>query len=176
MDGSMIYKAREFALKAHGDQEHGCLSIKDHLIAVTNKIINEYHCTPIDIPFTLEQAITVGWLHDTMEDTYVEYKDIEEEFGRVIAAAVNSVTDGAGKNRTERHLNTYWRTRQNSLGLFVKLADRWHNQKRSLENKERFDAMYAREYTYFKFALYSPGWLGEFWAQLDEQYEQLKNV
>lgn len=173
---SLIESAREFALKAHGDQEHGCLSIKDHLLAVTEKIAAEYHNTPIDNPFTIEQAVAVGWLHDTMEDTYVEYNDIRNAFGILIADAVNAVTDGAGKNRTERHLNTYWRTRKNTLATFVKLADRWHNQKRSLENKERFASMYAREYTYFKFALYEPGYLGNFWAELDQQYEQLKKI
>lgn len=176
MDGAAIYKARSFALKAHGDQEHGCLTMEDHLTAVTNKIIYEYYKTPIDNPFTIETAIAVGWLHDTLEDTAVTYNQIRDNFGIIIADAVAAVTDGAGKNRTERHLNTYWRTRKSSLATFVKLSDRWHNQKRSLENKERFASMYAREYTYFKFALYEPGYLGNFWAQLDEQYELLKKL
>lgn len=176
MNGSLIYKARTFALEAHGDQEHGCLTMEDHLTAVTNKIIFEYYKTNFTPSFTEEDAIAVGWLHDTIEDTDVTYDLLKEEFGEYIADNVLAVTDGVGKNRTERHLNTYYRTRKSPLSVFVKMSDRWHNQKRSLENKERFASMYAKEYLYFKFALYEPGMYDSFWKQLDEQYEQLKKV
>lgn len=175
-DPKAIYKARKFALEAHGNQEHGCLTMEDHLNAVTNKIFYEYYRTNRTPEFSVEDALSVGWLHDTIEDTNVSYKDLVDNFGLLIADGVQGVTDSEGKNRTERHLNTYHRTRKNALSTFVKLADRWHNQKRSLENKERFASMYAKEYLYFKFALYEPGMYDSFWQQLDEQYAELKKI
>ena len=54
------------------------------------------------------------------------------------------------------------------------MSDRWHNQKRSIERNERFAKMYADEYIYFKFALYTPGHADKLWEELDAQYEKLK--
>ena len=98
------------------------------------------------------------------------------EFGQGVAEIVSDVTDGAGKNRLERHLNTYYRTRMNDLSILVKMCDRWHNQQRSTERAERFMEMYHREYLYFKFALYQPNFYEDFWAELDEQYAKMDAI
>jgi hypothetical protein len=36
--------------------------------------------------------------------------------------------------------------------------------------------MYAREFLYFKFALYNPGQFVELWRELDDQYKQLEDL
>jgi (p)ppGpp synthase/HD superfamily hydrolase len=165
--------AKEFALRVHSNQRHGCLSMEDHLTAVTDKIREEYIANEHDCTFSLDEAVTVGWLHDTIEDTPVTYEDIYDTFGYGIAEYVYAVTDGKGSTRTERHLNTYYRTRRHNVSIFVKMADRWHNHSRSIANKEiKFAKDYASEYLYFKFALYNDRY-HSFWKQLDEQYEQL---
>jgi (p)ppGpp synthase/HD superfamily hydrolase len=170
---SIIDKAKEFALRVHSNQRHGCLSMEDHLTAVTDKIRDEYIANEHDCTFSLDEAVTVGWLHDTIEDTSVTYDDIYDTFGGGIAEYVGALTDGEGSTRTERHLNTYYRTRRYNICIFVKMADRWHNHFRTIANKEvRFAKDYASEYLYFKFALYNNRY-HFFWKQLDEQYEQL---
>jgi (p)ppGpp synthase/HD superfamily hydrolase len=170
---NIIDKAKEFALRVHSNQRHGCLSMEDHLTAVTDKIREEYIANENDCTFSLDDAVTVGWLHDTIEDTSVTCEDIYDTFGFDIAEFVDAVTDGKGSTRTERHLNTYYRTRRYNTSIFVKMADRWHNHSRTIANKEvRFAKDYASEYLYFKFALYNDRY-HSFWKQLDEQYEQL---
>jgi (p)ppGpp synthase/HD superfamily hydrolase len=147
--------------------------MEDHLTAVTDKIREEYIANENDCTFSLDDAVTVGWLHDTIEDTSVTCEDIYDTFGFDIAEFVDAVTDGKGSTRTERHLNTYYRTRRYNTSIFVKMADRWHNHSRTIANKEvRFAKDYASEYLYFKFALYNDRY-HSFWKQLDEQYEQL---
>jgi (p)ppGpp synthase/HD superfamily hydrolase len=173
----LIERAKLFALNAHKDQTHGSVPITVHLEAVTNKATEEitkyfdgYFDGIIDV------VIAAAWLHDTVEDTDTDISTIEKEFGIDVAEIVWDVTDGPGENRLQRHLNTYHRTRQNDLSIFVKMCDRWHNQKRSTENAERFMEMYHREYLYFKFALYTPGVFDDFWEQLDRQYEVMDAI
>ena len=172
----MVKEAKEFALVAHGNQMHGCLKMSDHLTTVTNKIEKEFPL--IELPlFDIEYALAVGWLHDVLEDTDTSYSDIEDKFNSAVAKAVLAVTDGDGNTRTERHLNTYYRTRENQIAIFVKMADRWHNHQRSIDNNEiRFAKDYASEYLYFKFALYSPGTYDSFWSQLDKQAAKLNEM
>jgi hypothetical protein len=171
----LIGVAKAYALEKHGKQTHGSLSISDHLHMVTARIESEYtRCFPTqDIPLvTLLQA---GWLHDVLEDTDATEQEILDIFGSDVTNIVVAVTDGPGKTRMERHLNTYYRTRRSKGGVFVKMSDRWHNQHRSLVNKElRFAKDYANEYDYFKFALYEFPVFSPFWKQLDQQAEALK--
>jgi (p)ppGpp synthase/HD superfamily hydrolase len=85
---SIIDKAKEFALRVHSNQRHGSLSIEDHLTAVTDKIREEYIANEHHCFFSLDEAITVGWLHDTIEDTSVTYEDIYDTFDDGIADAL----------------------------------------------------------------------------------------
>ncbi len=173
----IVDKAKEFALNAHKDQVHGCLTMADHLTAVTDKIKEQYTYDLIFPEFSLNEALAVGWLHDVIEDTNMTYFDIENNFGRFIAERVYAVTDGPGKTRTERHMNTYYRTRKYDISTFVKLADRWHNHQRTIENSEiKYAKVYASEYLYFKFALYRPSNYDSFWSQLDEQAKLLEEM
>lgn len=178
---NIVDKAREFALKAHGDQNHGSLKIADHLKAVTDKIDSEFSAykdmTSAYNILALDELLAIGWLHDVLEDTDVAYATLSETFGPNIAYSVYRLTDKEGKNRKERHLNTYYLIRSDWMATFVKLADRWHNQQRSIDNGERFVKMYHREYEYFKFALWSPAyWTDNFWKQLDAQYEKMDDI
>lgn len=170
----IVEKAKSFALRFHGNQTHGSLNISDHLKAVTDKLAQVLE--QIGEQRYSDQIIAAGWLHDVIEDTSVIYDDIEGIFGVFVASIVMAVTDSDGKNRKERHINTYWRTRETHFATIVKMCDRWHNQKRSIELNEKFAKMYADEYTYFKFALYRPGMADALWSELDEQYEVLKSV
>lgn len=174
----LIERAKEFALNAHKDQMHGSVPITVHLEAVSAKATEEAinYFDPVYDEKDIENIIASAWLHDVAEDTSITLNDIEKEFGFDVAYIVLGVTDGPGKNRLERHLNTYWRTRRNPSAVFVKMCDRWHNQKRSTEKAERYMEMYHREYLYFKFALYECGIYDYFWDQLDLQYETMDEI
>lgn len=175
---NLIERAKEFALEAHKGQMHGSVPIRVHLEAVSAKAEKEAakYYNNAYLEDKVDRVIAAAWLHDVIEDTDKTAFDILEEFGIEIAYIVHAVTDGKGSNRLERHLNTYYRTRQNSDAIFIKLCDRWHNQKRSTEKAERFMEMYHREYLYFKFALYEPGMFDDFWAELDEQYKTMDEI
>lgn len=174
----LVERAKAFALKAHGEQQHGSVPISQHLEAVAGKAEEEVfkYFDAVKNKDTIETILAAAWLHDTLEDTTVTYGEIHKEFGTNVAEVVYDVTDGSGKNRLERHLNTYYRTRENYPAIFVKMCDRWHNQKRSTEKAERFMEMYHREYLYFKFALYIPGMYADFWKELDAQYEAMDKI
>ena len=124
----------------------------------------------------VDEIIAAGWLHDVIEDTPVNHNELNAIFGSFIGDMVQAVTDGEGANRMERHLNTYWRTRVKSYATLVKMCDRWHNHQRSIDNNESFVTMYAKEYTYFKFALYVPGMADVLWGELDSQYQKMIEI
>lgn len=118
-----------------------------------------------------EDEIMAAYLHDVIEDTDATHEDIVLLFGEVIADIVSRLTDKKGKNRLDRHLNTYFILRRSTQATKVKLADRISNMERSIGNS--FAKVYMKEYTAFKFALYDGNHL-DMWAKLDRLYEQLK--
>ena len=171
---NIVEKAKDFALRYHGDQDHGCVKIVDHLTAVTDKL--KQVLGEIGQEKYVDEIIAAGWLHDVIEDTPVNHNELNAIFGSFIGDMVQAVTDGEGANRMERHLNTYWRTRVKSYATLVKMCDRWHNHQRSIDNNESFVTMYAKEYTYFKFALYVPGMADVLWGELDSQYQKMIEI
>ena len=118
-----------------------------------------------------EAEVCAAYLHDSIEDTTATYEEIVLLFGEEIADIVSRVTDKPGKNRLERHLNTYFILRRNPSAVKVKLADRISNMSRSIGLE--FARMYKKEYVAFKFALYD-GLNKEMWAELDSIYEKMK--
>lgn len=73
-------------------------------------------------------AITVALLHDTIEDTTVDFDDIEAEFGTLVAECVAALTknksmreDAREEEYDQRLSRADWRAR------LVKLADTYDN-------------------------------------------------
>lgn len=167
-------KAQMFAMEKHGNQPHGCLTIADHILDVANNVYKHYDSNinfmPVDV------VVEAAFLHDVVEDTDTSLDEIEKIFGWDIANLVSLVTDKNGKNRLERHLNTYHLIRSNADATLIKLCDRRHNHERSLKNSEVYTSMYKSEYLYFKFALYLPDEFTQLWSELDAQYEQMKGI
>jgi (p)ppGpp synthase/HD superfamily hydrolase len=166
--------ASVYALERHGKQAHGCLQIDDHLRDVVATVRRHYdpHVNISELGVVTEAA----WLHDVVEDTNVTSDEIEELFGDRIGELVELLTDKEGKNRVERHLRTYPMIRRDPDAILIKLADRRHNQARSIEYGERWALMYYREFLYFKFALYNPGQFMLLWRELDDQYKELEKL
>ena len=167
----MIEKAREFALKMHGDQDHGCLKIGAHLEDVATHVAKHYDDKVNLAP--KDDIVAAAWLHDVLEDTEAQFEQIEDSFGLFTANIVWLVTDQVGKNRVDRHLKTYHYIRADLDATLVKLCDRRHNQERSIKHGEHWMAMYKSEYLYFKFALWQPNQFVALWDELDSQFEEM---
>lgn len=160
-----MLNARAFAEEAHGDQKYNNLPYtEEHLDKVVDEILN----------FTSDPVyIAVGYLHDVLEDTNLEYDDVADQFGFTIADAVFDLTDGDGETRFERQLFTYARCRDNAISRLVKLCDRTVNMRASFKTKHAFT--YVNEYERFKGSLLVIDCNRCQWIELDRLYNELKN-
>lgn len=172
--------AKRLALVNHGEQEHGCLSISEHLADVAKHVKKHAKGMPYR-----NEIVAAAWLHDVIEDTDMTIEDLESYFCDAgfdpddywhVTKIVDAVTDEPGSSRKERHLNTYWKIREDASATLVKLCDRRHNQSRSIKHGEIYAAMYAKEYDYFKFALWNPSDYQDLWAELDEQNRKMREM
>ena len=123
--------AIDFAKKAHtGQKRKSGEPYIVHPIAVAATLID----WDMDI-----DTILAGVLHDTVEDTDVELKDIENLFGRDVAFLVDGVTKVSQARAGMRDLNSYLPQTKDNLSklliaigqdvrvIIIKLADRLHN-------------------------------------------------
>jgi (p)ppGpp synthase/HD superfamily hydrolase len=157
----MLPKARELAVKAH-TLLYGELPYVTHLDDVYNVLV--------EFNITNKNTLIAAYLHDIIEDTKYTYKDIWFMFNRTIADIVWAVTDKHGKNRAERHRNTYPELAYDINAISLKLADRISNVRRSI-GKDIYK-MYKKEYAYFKETLYKNNDIhAKMWAELDKLME-----
>ncbi len=101
-----------------------------------------YITHPVDVACVIaelkldHQTIIAALLHDTIEDTYIEKKDIEERFGETVA----NIVDGVSKlekisfvSRVEAQAENFRKMvlamSQDIRVMLVKLADRLHNMR-----------------------------------------------
>lgn len=154
--------AKEFAIKAHGDQKYGAHPYSVHLDAVVA------HLT-----FYGEEAKAIGYLHDVIEDTDVTEADITNHFGCYIAECVAILTDEPGDTRRDRKRATYQKmarvSKKHELALVVKAADRLANMQACVADKnKRLLQMYIVEHAFFKESVYRTGLCEEIWAALGQ--------
>lgn len=160
-----VEKAREFAVRAHGNQRYGEYPYSYHLDAVA------YILTPFG-----EEAQIAGYLHDVIEDTTTSVSELRQRFGDRIAACVLLVSDEPGSNRKERKVKTNEKLAQveseGELALLVKAADRLANLRMSVrDNSGSKLEMYRREHSAFRQAAYRPGLCDELWHEMDRILE-----
>ena len=92
-------KAKAYATKAHEGQTrktNGTPMI-EHPIRVA-EMLEAYGFS--------DEAVMAGYLHDTVEDTYVTLEDIRREFGEKVAAIVSGNTEQKDRSWEERKLHT----------------------------------------------------------------------
>lgn len=159
----LIKKVVDYAREKHEGMKYDDKDFFDTHVRHVVDVLQNYNPT--------EAEVCAAYLHDSIEDTAATYEEIVLLFGEEIADIVSRVTDKPGKNRLERHLNTYYILRRNPSAIKVKLADRISNMSRSLGLE--YEKMYAKEYIAFKFALYD-GSHQKMWDKLDEIYEQIR--
>lgn len=128
-DLSMIEKAYQIARDAHKDQKR--------------KSGEPYIIHPVNVALILseleldKETITAGLLHDVIEDTVMDYADIEKEFGHEVAVIVDGVTKitqtdwGMDKEdvQAESLRKMFMAMAKDIRVILVKLADRLHNMR-----------------------------------------------
>ena len=107
-------KAMRFALKAHGTQKYGNHQYSYHLGQVVESVKHLMVGDPL-----LSTYIAIAWLHDTLEDTETTFKELHDEFGLAIAAAVFALTKREGLEYTDYLVACC----ENSLARNVKICD-----------------------------------------------------
>lgn len=155
------HPARTFAIQAHADQRYGDHPYVVHLDAVA-ALVEPYG----------EMAVTVAYLHDTVEDTAVSLAQLEQAFGAAVAACVAVLTDAAGATRAERKSKTYAKmaqlTGEVELALLVKVADRLANVRACVQDgRTALWSVYQSEHAAFKAAAYRVGQCDTLWSALD---------
>jgi guanosine-3',5'-bis(diphosphate) 3'-pyrophosphohydrolase len=76
-------------------------------------------------------AVQVALLHDTLEDTEVTFKELENEFGKPVADAVLALTKDSDLKKDQKMMNSLQRIKQQPKEVWaVKLADRITNLQR----------------------------------------------
>jgi hypothetical protein len=159
-----LLKAKEFAVKAHGQQMYGDKPYIVHLEHV-NEVMKRYRNRNDDL-----LVLMAGWLHDVLEDTATSKAELKRNFGEQIADIVYRVTDEPGADRTERKRKTYHKIRGHIDATTVKLCDRIANVEASSDVPEKLK-MYKNEYSEFKDAvcIQDHGFLlGDLWRHLDQ--------
>ena len=172
---SLVDEAREFAIKAHGDQKYGDLPYITHLDDVAG-VLKEFCCGG-------ELELTLAYLHDVLEDCPLYKEELVKEFGGDIYTLVEFLTDEEGLTRKERKRETYARViRQivlwesffptgtglhikQSAAVRVKVADRLANIRRSV-GTDLFK-MYKKEREVFRLAYYSEDVCEAMWEEYD---------
>jgi GTP diphosphokinase / guanosine-3',5'-bis(diphosphate) 3'-diphosphatase len=125
-DVEMLERAYIFSAKAHKGQVR--MSGEPYLIH------------PLEVAYTLTKmnldvpSVVSGLLHDTLEDSYVSKKEIEEYFGKEISDLVDGVTKisqiplkTSEDSRVENFRKMILAMSKDIRVILIKLADRYHN-------------------------------------------------
>ena len=126
----LIERAYNFAEKAHTGQKR--LSNEEY---ITHPLYVAYFLADLGLDPT---TISAGLLHDVLEDTNVNVKGLEKEFGKDIAFLVEGVTklkkitNAASKETGYRgHFESlkkmFFATAEDIRVILIKLADKYHN-------------------------------------------------
>lgn len=139
---SSYQKAIKYATYKHMEKRQKVKGTKlpyvVHLSNVAMELMVAAHQTT---DFDLNIAVQVALLHDTIEDTFTTYKEIEENFGSEVAEGVMALTKDEGLPRESQVADSLQRIRKLRKEVWaVKLADRitnlqpppknWSGQKR----------------------------------------------
>lgn len=167
----LVARAEEFAKLVHRNQYYGELPYYNHL--------KEVYLTLLDFGITNESILAASWLHDSIEDTEINYETLLIQFGKEVADLVEAVTNEKGTNRKEVLEKTASKIKDNEKALVIKLADRVVNTEQSLDNNEKLYKMYKKEFPLFRELLYDDKSITYqiiyLWYSLENLYQEEKD-
>lgn len=136
----MIFKAIEFAVKAHEGQYRKGTKIPYiiHPIGVA-KILIENGCS--------EETIVAGILHDTVEDTHISLEDIKRQFGEKVERLVEGASEpdksDAWENRKQSTIDKIKDATEELL--MIECADKLDNIRAICNDYEKYgDTMWQK--------------------------------
>jgi len=161
-DSTQPARARQFAVLRHGAQLYSGVPYVEHLDEVARLVD----------PFG-QEAQTIAYLHDILEDTETTADELSREFGQYVADCVALLSDDKDASRLERKRQAHARLADApshlELALVVKAADRLANLRSSArEGRESLLKMYCGEQADFRAAAYRPGLCDDIWAEMEE--------
>lgn len=156
-----VTAAREFAIKAHGDQKYGTHPYVYHLDKVA-EIVRPWG----------DELMTIAYLHDVLEDTDADFRNISWLFTEDVADCVYLCSDWIADSRQKQKRmanEEYAKAKWNLYpALIVKAADRLANVTESVSagNTAKLE-MYRAEHAEFRAAAYRPMLCNQIWTALD---------
>lgn len=170
---------RAWAIKQHdivcNQKYNEDLPYSFHLKAVESNVEKYKHLLSREVNFEndylheYDKAKGGAIGHDLIEDARVTYNDINNFVGESIADIIYCLTDEKGKNRSERHSETYYtELKKNEIAVFVKLCDILANLKFGLLTNSRMFGMYKKEFPKLKEKLYI--------EKYDELFTDIENI
>ncbi len=150
-----VARAREFAVKAHGDQRYGDRPYVEHLAEVVSVLT--------DFGYKADY-LCAGWLHDVVEDTSTTLDEIERNFGSGVARLVDAVSGGG--ERANHVASIYKKIAAHPEAAIVKLADRIANVEACAPG-DKHAKRYAREHDGFATAI-RPHVSPEMWLRYEK--------
>jgi len=140
----LIKDARDYAIRAHGNQRYGKHPYIYHLDQVAELAMRIHRRNEFDI--SLVEFVQAAYLHDVIEDTKVEIEEVEIEFGPHVRYLVANMTKFQGEDYFE-----YIRDLRNrEVPRLLKLCDVMCNLQESLllPNRPDLVAKYVRALIY----------------------------
>lgn len=150
-----ILTASRFFEAAHGDQTYGPFPYMFHLQSVVD--VGRSHITQGMLDWagvTSEQMTIILYGHDSIEDTPVTKGMIAALYGKVVADAIDAVSDVPGKDRHHRKWGTptnpgpMLKLQENRAGLIAKLCDRIANSTASKSARDKLPPQQQRKDKY----------------------------
>ena len=130
-------RAMNFAIEAHGDQMYNGHQYSYHLSQVVDNVLIRKFGDPL-----LSTYVAVAWLHDTMEDCGVTYKQIQDEFGVAVADSVQRLT----KTKEMQYEHYLAGCIMSAVAREVKICDTLANLRESfLNNRDKGMKKYPKQ-------------------------------
>ena len=143
MNSDKVLRAEEFARRGHVGQVRKGAAQEPYTVHL------EEVAAFVESEGGSESAVCAAWLHDTVEDCPpTSFKDIEAEFGNVVADIVRELTDDRSLDKAERkRMQIINAAHKSDAACLVKIADKTSNL-RSLANSPPTDWDYQRRSDY----------------------------
>lgn len=141
----LVYRAMTFAMEAHKAQKRKYTNEPYflHLAEVAGIVSSAIWDRAT---YTGERMLAISWLHDTIEDTPVDYSELYDEFGADIASRVVDLSDTEKGNRSERKRLSRIRLSECCEEVqTIKCADLISNSSSILQHDEKFAKVYLEE-------------------------------
>jgi len=123
----LYFQALHFAAEAHKDQKFGDTDLPYiiHTVSVAMEVMTAISIENIENP---DLAVQCALLHDTIEDTEIQFSDIEKIFGKDAALGVLALTKNRELDKELRMRDSVERIKLQPKEIWiVKLADRITN-------------------------------------------------